>query len=252
MRLDHIVVHVDNDPQKLKSLSETTNDQGYPFFPNKGKRNTEYCSSSINIGSEYIEVVRMLKPNAQSWMPLWSHYYDSGFRGVYCIFLEVEDVERTAVALKKAGVRARGPAVLTYPALLGMFRKEAPYLIYYMPTFPDTNFQLALMQYRKPGSREAFQAGLQPNANTNGINGIRRVEIELPNLDESMEMIQKIFPDLRFENGEWMTQLEKQRMVFRRSADAAMHVRVSTVTSQRANLGKSFQLSNLEVVTTGG
>lgn len=252
MRIDHIVIHVDNDPQKVQRLSETMNPLGYPFDPEKGKRNNDYRSNNIPIGSEYIEIVRILKPEAQSWMPLWAHYYDEGKRGAYCIFLEVEDVERTAVAIKRSGIRLRGPAVLTYPGLLGLLRTEAPYIIYYLPTFPDTHLQLALMQYKKQQARESFIAGMGPNANDQGINGIRRVEVELPNLDESTEMLQKVFSSLQIEGGEWIATLEKQRMIFRSSADQEAHVRIQTVTSQKAKVGNTFQVDNVEVITTGG
>jgi hypothetical protein len=252
MRIDHIVVHIDNDPEKVTKLSDTINAQGFPFNPDTGKRNVDFRVNNINVGNEYIEIVRLLKPEAPSWMPLWAHQYTSGQRGVFCIFLEVEDVERLAVAIKKAGVRARGPAVLTYPAMLGIFRVETPYVIYYLPNFPDSPLQLAIMQYKKPYQRESFIAGLQPNAEQNGINGIRRVEIELPNLEESMEMLQKVFSDLHLENGEWAAPLEKQRLVFRRSSDGDVHVQVSAIASQRAFVGKKFQIDNLEMVTIGG
>lgn len=252
MRIDHIVVHTDHDVEKLNSLSSTINAQGFPFNPEAGRRSLEYRVSNINVGNEYIEVVRLMRSNAPSWMPLWTSEYSSGQRGVFCIFLEVEDVERLAVAIKKSGIRARGPAVLTYPYLLGLFRVETPYFIYYLPNFPDTALQFAIMQYKKPSLRESALASLQPNAEKNGINGVRKLEIELPNLDENTEMLQKLFPALQQENGAWSCMLEKQRIVFRPSADQQAHVRVSAVASQRAYLGKKFQIDNLEVVTIGG
>lgn len=252
MRIDHIVVHVDNDPLKVNTLSSAINAQGFPFNPEAGRRSFDYRVNNINVGNEYIEVVRLVRPKTSSWMPLWTNEYNKGERGVFCIFLEVDDVERLAVAIKKAGIRARGPAVLTYPVLLGIIHTETPYFIYYLPNFPDTPLQLAIMQYKKPSQRESFMAKLQPNSEQNGINGVRKVEIELPNLDGSMDMLQKLFPDLHHEHDEWFTMLEKQRVIFRRSADQQAHVRVSAVASQRAYLGKKFQIDNLEVVTTGG
>ncbi len=252
MRLDHIVIHVDNDPKQIEALTDSINAHGYPFDPDKGRRSGELRTSNINIGPDYLEVVRVLKPNAQSWMPVWVRNYNEGLRGAYCIFIEVEDVERTAVALKKAGVRARGPAVLTYPTLGGILRTESPYFIYYLPNFPDSHLQIGLLQYKAKDGRETFQLGMVPNAEENGIKGIRKVEVELPNLDESMDMLQQLFPDMRLENGDWVAVLEKQRMVFRRSPDAETHVRVHTVTSQRANVGKKFSIDNVEVITTGG
>jgi hypothetical protein len=252
MRIDHIVVHIDKDAEKFDALSSAINDQGFPFNPNAGKRSLEYRVSNINIGNEYIELVRIMRSNAPSWMPLWTHHYNNGQRGVFCIFLEVEDVERLAVAIKKGGIRARGPAVLTYPSLLGLYRTETPYFIYYLPNFPDTPLQFAIMQYKKASLRESSMAGLQPNAEQNGIHGIRKVEIEMPNLDENMEMLQRLFSELRSENEQCFSMLDKQRIIFRRSADQQAHVRVSAVTSQRAYLGKKFHIENLEVVTIGG
>jgi hypothetical protein len=154
MRLDHIVIHIDNDLVRLHAMKNSLTELGYPFDPKSGKGNNEFKATNINIGSEYLEIIRLLKPNVQSWMPMWARNYDSGQRGAYCIFLEVDDVERSAVSLKKAGVRLRGPATLTYPALFGMLRQEAPYMIYYLPNFPDSTLQLALMQYKPPRARD--------------------------------------------------------------------------------------------------
>lgn len=251
MRIDHVVLHIDNDPMRLQAMKNSLTNLGYPFDPQSGKGNNEFRASNINIGSEYLEIVRLLKPNAQSWMPLWSRNYDNGQRGAYCIFLEVEDAERMGVALKKSGVRTRGPAVLTYPGMFGLLRMEAPYTIYYLPNFPDSPLQLALMQY-KPRGRETTQAGLTPNASDHGINGIRRVEVELPNLEESMDMLMKVFPDLRLEGETWVVQLEKQRFGFLQSAENKTRVKITTIASQRSAVGRAFRIDNLEVNTIGG
>jgi hypothetical protein len=251
MRIDHVVVHIDNDPVRLHAMKRNLTDLGYPYDHEGGKGNNDFRSTNINIGSEYIEVVRLQKPNVQSWMPIWSRNYDNGQRGVYCLFLEVEDVERTAVALMKSGIRARGPAAITYPGVFGLLRLEAPYLIYYLPTFPDTLLHLALMQY-KPKGRESTQASLVPNSSQYGINGIRRAEFELPNLDESMDMLQKLFPDLHLEGGDWVSQLDKQRIAFRQSAEKATRLKLFAVTSQRSRIGRQFKIDNVEVQTIGG
>lgn len=252
MRLDHLVIHTSNDAKTFQALSETINAQGYPFDPKRGKYNHEIHINTINVGNEYIELVRLKKPHLKSWMPLWSHFYDQGQRGAYCIFLEVEDAERLGVALKHAGIKALGPAMIPYPSPLHIFHIESPYFVYFLPSFPNTALHLAIMQYHRPGRRQGLLDGLGPNAEQNGIHGIRRVEVELPNLDESMPMLQMIFSDLHLEGGDWADQLEKTRMIFRRSPDENAHVCVKTVTSQRANIGKRFQIDNVEVITTGG
>jgi hypothetical protein len=251
MRFDHIVVHVDPDNTQLQILRSSLMNIGYPFEPDNGKGNNEFKASNINIGNEYIEVVRLFKPNAQSWVPLWTHHYDMGLRGAYCIFLEVPDVERSGVSLKLKGIRARGPANLSYPTMFGLMRSEAPYTIYYLPNFADSQLQLGLMQF-KVGKRESTQANLYPNASQNGINGVRRVEVELPNLEESMDLLQKLFEDLHLDGSAWTAQLDKQSISFSQSASGETRVRLVATTSQRASAGKSFSIGNLEVKTIGG
>src|SRR5690606_14106643 len=49
MRLDHIVIHVDNDEPILQDLKRTLNAQGYPFDPNRGRRSPGVRVSNINI-----------------------------------------------------------------------------------------------------------------------------------------------------------------------------------------------------------
>jgi hypothetical protein len=252
MRFDHIVVHIENNAKELQALKATLNSQGYPFEPALGPRSREFGTSNINIGQEYIEIVRIFKHNARSWMPAWAQAYDRGQRGAYCIFIEVEDVERTAVALKHAGIGATGPSFLRYPAFLGLLHFEAPYFIYYLPNFPGSGFQIALMQYKNENTRVMFQTGMTPNAVQNGINGIRRIEIALPQLADSLNMLQRIFPSLEQAKDVWAIQLEKTRILFNQSADNDTHIRLSTVTSQRSYAGNKFQINNVELVTIGG
>ena len=252
MRLDHIVVHLENDFLRLRALRDQAAAIGYPFDPDKTKGNAEFKCFNINIGSEYIEVVRILKKNAQSWEPMWTRTFDAGERGAFCIFIEVSDVERSGSALKNAGVRVNGPAALHYPGFMGLSRAEAPYSIYYLPTFSGSPVHLALMQYKGSG-REVTQSAMFPNASQNGINGIRMLDVELPNLEDSLDLLHTTFPDLYHEGDLWIAQLEQQRISFCQSADhAKTALRVFTTTSQKINAGKSFTLGNVEVRTIGG
>jgi hypothetical protein len=141
---------------------------------------------------------------------------------------------------------------LNYPFFFGLLQNEAPYFIYYLPAFPGSNLQIALMQYKSQGARESFKAGLWPNAKGNGVQGIRRVEVQLPHLEESMEMLRKLLPDLYLENFAWTSLLEKARLGFSASSDGETHVRLCAVTSERSNLGSEFKMDGVELVTTGG
>jgi hypothetical protein len=257
MRLDHIVIHIEKDPQALRALKEAANTQGYPYETERGSRGFALRSSRINIGDEYLEIVQLLRRGVKSWVPWWASSYDAGKRGAYCLFFEVEDVERAAVALKKAGVEAVGPAVLSYPALMGLLNPTAPYLIYYLPAFPGTHLQIALMQYTSPETRTAALNALQPNAQRVGVNGIRRVEVSLPDLPGSLPLLEKVFPDLQpASRGEgqdcYEAQADKARLVFNPSAAGDASLKLFTITSQRRMLGRQFRVENVEVITSGG
>lgn len=252
MRFDHIVVHVDNDPEKLKSLQATLNEQGYFFDPTSGRRSLSFRISSINVGDEYIEIVRLTRRGIHSWVRNWVTEYDEGQRGAFCIFLEDEELRRTAAALQEAGIEARGPVQFRYPYLMGLVQLSAPYSVYYLPPFPESPLQLALIQYRSDEQRARFQAKLTPNARKNGINGIRRIEVDLPELIESLPLLQSVFPELEQEGSGWVALAGKARLFFRESEDGFTHLRLHTVTSQRKRLGKSCQIENVEVKVTGG
>jgi hypothetical protein len=107
------------------------------------------------------------------------------------------------------------------------------------------------MQY-KPRGRQTTQAGLVPNAAQNGINGIRRAEIELPNLSESMDMLIQLFPDIHFEGESWVSQIEKQRLIFSQSPDKNTRLKLTTIATQRSAVGRAFRIDNVEVNTIGG
>jgi len=67
MKLDHFVVHIDNDESILERLKQTIEPLGFPFEPKRGKGTKGFKAANIWIGRQYFEIIRLLRPDGGGW-----------------------------------------------------------------------------------------------------------------------------------------------------------------------------------------
>jgi CO dehydrogenase/acetyl-CoA synthase beta subunit len=67
MRLDHFVVHIDQDPPKLQSLKDQIVPMGFPFNPTAGKRTKGFQVANIWIGDQYLELIWLKTQDGGGW-----------------------------------------------------------------------------------------------------------------------------------------------------------------------------------------
>lgn len=60
IRLDHFVVHIDQDQTKLEFLKDKIAPIGFPFNPTSGKRTKGFQVANIWIGDRYLELILMV------------------------------------------------------------------------------------------------------------------------------------------------------------------------------------------------
>lgn len=83
MRLDHFVVHIDNDQAKLESLKSQIEPIGFPFNPHSGKGTKGFKVANIWIGDQYLELVWLKTKDGGGWREQWVDKYNQGQMATY-------------------------------------------------------------------------------------------------------------------------------------------------------------------------
>lgn len=195
LKLDHFVVHIDDDPSLLPDLKKRLTMAGVPFEPDWGKGTKGFKAGNIWIGRQYFEIIRILRPDGGGWVKRWVERHHQGKRGLYCLFLKTDRLDEMADQLEAAGITTTGPERVTYRAFFGLFRKTMPWRMLYLPQIPGTGLELALIEY-DPDPRDIMKAHMVPNADENGITGIEQARLRLPLTDEARSFLVRIFPQI--------------------------------------------------------
>ena len=191
--LDHFVVHIDNDEALLDDLKTRLATCGVPFEPTWGKGTKGFKAANIWIGSQYFEIVRLLRPDGGGWVPKWVERHQAGKRGLYCLFLETDELDTVVERLHAAGIEAGEPERITFRGFLGLFKKTMPWRVLYLPTIPGTDLEIGFIEY-DPGAREKLAPYLVPNAAENGITGVTNATLNLPLTETAKTYLKQLFP----------------------------------------------------------
>lgn len=244
VRLDHFVVHVDNDLDKLRNLRDEIVPKGFPYEPEQGKGTAGFKASNIFIGKQYFEIVRLLDSEGGGWQAEWVEKYNRGHRGIICIFIAVNDIWKLQKQLDQSGVGFHGPVRLVIEE--GGLEIPMPFQLLFTQPLEGTDLEIAFIQY-DPGVEEQMAPPVEYNAETNGITGICEARIFLPQMDNNLDLFKKLFPHLQEVNEEFVAEFNNQRIILAPS-DVLEVVFKATCENQRY-LDKSFTFLNVRVDT---
>ena len=104
MLLDHFVVHVDNNPTALTNLAERAKGAGFPMDLSKGKGTKGFHAQNIWMGQQYFEIPWLKRDDGGGWKSEWVDMYNSGKRGLFCLFLRTENIGQWETKLKSIGI----------------------------------------------------------------------------------------------------------------------------------------------------
>lgn len=194
LHLDHVVVHIDDDPAILADLKARLAAVDVPFESDGGKGTRGFKAGNIWIGRQYFEIIRILRPDGGGWVERWVARHHLGKRGLYCLFLKTDRLDDLIAHLRAAGIETSAPERVTYRAFFGLFRKTMPWRMLYLPPIPGTDLELGFIQY-DPDPRDVMKAHMVPNADANGITGIHDARLRLPLTDDARDLLRRIFPD---------------------------------------------------------
>lgn len=223
MKLDHIVVHIDNNPAILTALKQQTDAQDIPFEPDWGKGTRGFKAANIWIGRQYFEIVRLLRPDGGGWPAPWVTRYNAGTRGLNCLYFSVEDIEATADMLTQTGIANDGPERLSFSLFFGLWTKVLPWRLIYLPPVPGTDFEIGFIQY-DADPKDRMKRLMVPNADEHGVSGIASAMLEMPLSGLSMKFLKRVFPSGIEQNGEYKVALEQGNIRFVKQANTALHL----------------------------
>ncbi|MEH7300782.1 VOC family protein [Neobacillus drentensis] len=195
MRLDHFVVHITKDDEKLAGLKDELAKIAIPFEPTKGKGTKGFKVANIWVGEQYLEMPWMLNKDGGGWRPEWVDKYHSGKRGIFGLCFMVDNVEEIKAELETRGVQVSGPERITF-TMLRFFKKSLPFRTLYTTEIPGTDLQFMFLEM---DSQEKYEFTkkyfMHPNSEKNQVHAINRAVVEIQESEEVKAFISSVFPD---------------------------------------------------------
>jgi hypothetical protein len=247
LKLDHFVVHIDNDEKILSDLKGEIEPLGFPFEPQWGKGTKGFKAANIWIGRQYFEIIRLLRPDGGGWVPKWIKRHSDGIRGLYCIFIATKEIEKIASNLKISGLQIQGPERITFKAFFGLIKKTLPWRLIYLPPIPGTNLEIGFIQY-DPDPSDRIKQYLVPNSDERGITGVSSARVHLPLSDEARTYLQKLFPGGASSQNQFEIPLSSGHLIFEHQPDK-VHVTLFVDSKDSQHPRGKFQFLNVAVQT---
>jgi len=194
MHLDHFVIHVD-DKSVPANIAEAANSAGFPFNPNKGKGTKGFKATNIWMGREYFEITWLLKKDGGGWIPEWVERYNKGARGLTCLFLRTNELDKLENDFLQREIEHRVERT-SFKVLWGLYTVKLPWRILLLPPIPGTDMEISFIEYDK-GAIEKYSKYWKPNSTENGITSINSATIRVPNLQEAKLFLKTLFPNLK-------------------------------------------------------
>lgn len=246
MRLDHFVVHITKNEGKLELLKSELAELGIPFDPKRGKGTKGFKVANVWIGEQYLELPWILTKDGGGWRADWVSKYHEGKRGIFGLCLMVDDIEQIKRDLENRGVQVEGPERITFK-ILGLFKKSLPFQTLYTPNIPGTDLQIMFLQM---DSQKMFDYTkkhfMHPNSEKNGVTGIGRAVVELPESPEVRELILKVFPSCKVEDDKMTFEMKDTTLEFQFNQKQELKVHLyATTTNPNYPTDKRIEIENI-------
>ena len=247
VRLDHFVLNIDNDMEKLKRLKKQIEPLGYPFEPTWGKGTKGFKVANLWIGLQYFEMVWLKTKDGGGWRPDWVQKYNSGHRGIIAIYLMTDELDKIREELKSRGIPVSEPERISFRWFFGLLKKTMPWRSLFTDPIPGTDLQICYGELDSPEIMEKMKAYMVPNAADNGIEGIKEATVKSNFSEEAWTYIRKLFPEAQ-QNGSRLTyDMGTTYLSFESCDGLGLNVELKAVTANSKYHGKSFTIENVKV-----
>jgi hypothetical protein len=253
LRLDHCVIHIDPNPAALAAFKQQAVQHGFPFDPTRGKGTGGFRTADLFIGEQYWELVWLKRPDGGGWRPEWVARYNAGQRGIVCLMLLTDHLDRMREDWLNAGLHPSEPERISY-SLLGLVRKTLPWRNLYLEPIPGTDLQIGVQEMDSTKAARQMQLYMQPNASANGIRGFRRAIIRQVFSAEAWSFLGAAFPQADRDDHRIRAALdEDMELRFERITDThqALQVIVQAVATNEVYVGGLLAIENVSMQTIG-
>ncbi|MFJ7735880.1 VOC family protein [Lysinibacillus sp. NPDC097287] len=250
MKIDHLVVNVDNCVQEDHNIIEQIHSAGLPYNPKKGKGTKGFKVSNIWIGNEYFEFVSIKTNDGGGWLKDWTLKYLDGHRGLIGFCLEVDDIEESYQKLLQQNIHVAPPKPLEFRWFFNLLKKKMPWRNLYLPEFQGVPFQFFLQQLDDEKTKKYMKKYMVPNSLDNEISSISEVIIYGELTIEDKKILNALFMNYEEKNDILSIYLEKQTIRFIKSTQYKVEVNLACNHNNYANM--MINIKNLQIKNLGG
>lgn len=246
LKLDHFVVNVSREYQKDKTIIDSITNAGFPYKPSWGKGTKGFKASNLWIGNEYFEMINILKESGGGWKSDWVDLFNKGHRGLVCLMLDVENIDKLHNNLIDKKIEVTKPEHLKFKWFLNLFTRVMPWKNCYVNFLEGIPLQIGFQQMNDEKSREFMNEYMVPNSRENNITGISKVVIKGALTNNDKKLISSIFDREIIETDPITIQLNKdQILVFEEAENYAVNI-VTNCNNEKFD-NETIKIENIEV-----
>lgn len=247
IRLDHFVVHVDEDMHQLLKLKQRIEPLGFPFEPEWGKGTKGFKTANIWIGDQYFEIVWLKTPDGGGWKKEWVKQYHQGSRGIIALFLLTDELNNIRNGLAERGIAVSEPERIRFRWFFGLLKKTLPWKMVYTDPIPGTNLQISFIEMDSPRAMKQMRKYMVPNSREKGIDGIHKATVKFPFTQEAIHYLQCLFPEITLRNGTYVFDMGETKLCFQNETKARWHVELEAHSCSKINDRTYFEIENVKV-----
>ena len=247
LKVDHIVVHIDDNPEILQDLKKEAERCGFPFEPGRGKGNRGVRVSNLWVGDQYFEIPQVFTKGNGGRAQSWVERYNKGNRGIYCLYLRAKNLERLQSDLAVRGIMSSMEKT-TYKTFFGLFTVTKPWQYLRLPPIPGSDFEIGFFDCDEVAAKKV-RPQMKPNSMHNGIMGISDVDIMLPDYSGAVTFLKALFPNLEVGEKQAKVILENSELHFHQSPSQTLEVVLDAESINDGLVGKAFSFQNVTLRT---
>lgn len=246
MKIDHLIINVNDEYQLDNKTIEEIRKNGFPYVPKWGKGTKGFKASNLWIGNEYFEMIRLLRQDGGGWKAEWVTHYNNGHRGLICLMIDVDNLDVEYQRILNKGIYITEPKYLQFKWFFNLLTKTMPWRNSYINFLKGVPMQIGFQQMKDKKSLDFMRGYMVPNSKDNGINGINKVVINGTFIKEDFELIQKIFEVVEKNDDAIVVALSNnQQLIFQKSN--SFSVEVYTYGNNENLYGSKIKIENVQV-----
>lgn len=245
-KLDHFVVNINGSYQKDKDEIKKITEAGFPYEPSWGKGTKGFKASNLWIGNEYFEMINIIRADGGGWKEDWVELYNKGHRGLVCLMLDVEDIDKIYKSLTNKYIEVTKPEYLKFKWFFNLLTRTMPWRNSYINFFEGIPMQIGFQQMKDEKSRDFMDQYMVPNSRDNEILGISKVIIRGTLTSKDISLIEGVFEDLIINRKPLTIELNQgQTIVFEENEDYS--VEMFTKCKNENYINKIIKIENITV-----